>query len=677
MIGVDIVNAFGSVYRHSVLHAVGRRAPALLPYLLAAWEPAGSLLFTQGPNGWTQGRAARGVLQGSPIAEKLFAITFDAAIEGELGAQVQAAAVRGAMECEELMSPSCALRSRRLAYADDLTLWSDSEETIVDDWPMVASRLADAGMEIKPSKCTTMRPHDPTNTAAVIPGIAVDTGMVVLGSAVSEDAAFRLGKQGQRWLDGSPQPATKDPVETRAERALQLAQAATLLGLSGIDDRAVHVAFVILQRLVCPALDYDARSLSNGHVADLACRLHTEVVSSVGRLMKSEIPQHAVEQLALSGDIGGVAMRLPRRHGSIAAARWASLQIALPTAKQYVAVNGMTADWNQADQELQQAVQDLANLGVDVTSGQPVRSPDADDACAQCIPAKEAQERDAMLVRSTGRSRLQGRAGRILDVNALAAAWPTWTSQKQTLIADIAGPSTGLIFTETPRDDREGWLADCHFQVHFLDRLGLPSLAPGHSCAISPSTGPRKGQPCGVQLDVHGRHIGERCKAGGLRTRIHHSYKRRMVRNFQQAGLNADAEVVIPELHREHRGKLQEAIMDIVVSRPGSSSRFLIDVRTVDGQADLGPATQRLAMEEAARKKTRRYGSTVWPFVVELRGTLHPSAMEVLSMLAAESKEVRPDGPPAPVLIRRWLRALETTLAFERTECRRVSLCTH
>ena len=139
---------------------------------------------------------------------------------------------------------------------------------------------------------------------------------------------------------------------------------------------------------------------------------------------------------------------------------------------------------------------------------------------------------------------------------------------------------------------------------------------------------------------------------------------------MRQARLNVDCEVVIPELWDAE--KRTAAVMDLVVSAPGGISRSLIDVRTLDGLGAHGFPSQAAALDDAALGKIRRYGATVWPFALELRGQLHAQAAQVLELLAGEAAQL-PDAAPASLLVRRWRRALECTLAFEVVEARRFS----
>ena len=139
---------------------------------------------------------------------------------------------------------------------------------------------------------------------------------------------------------------------------------------------------------------------------------------------------------------------------------------------------------------------------------------------------------------------------------------------------------------------------------------------------------------------------------------------------FASWGLFAECEVVIPELWDAEKNTA--AVMDLVVSAPGGITRYLIDVRTVDGRCAHGFSTQAAALADAAAGKHRRYGPAVWPFVMELRGQTHFDACLVLECLAGEAAQL-PGAASAQVLLRSWRHALECTLAFESAEACRFS----
>ena len=76
------------------------------------------------------------------------------------------------------------------------------------------------------------------------------------------------------------------PLEKRTLRALRLCDGIRDLALSHADDCAIHAAFTLLQRTVCPALDFDLRACSLSQVRPSAERLQVGISDVVGALLE-------------------------------------------------------------------------------------------------------------------------------------------------------------------------------------------------------------------------------------------------------------------------------------------------------------------------------------------------------------------------------------------------------
>ena len=130
----------------------------------------------------------------------------------------------------------------------------------------------------------------------------------------------------------------------------------------------------------------------------------------------------------------------------------------------------------------------------------------------------------------------------------------------------------------------------------------------------------------------------------------------------------------MPELHSVIEGKVTEARMDVVTSRPGGSTRWLIDVRTVDGQNERGKAHGvDKVIADAEQEKRARYDGAAVPFAIELRGRLGGAAAELLETLAGEASLV--SGARTATLVRQWRRSLDIVIAFETGEAVRTAAC--
>ena len=640
VVSTDINNAFGSIYREKVLRACADRCPQLLRYLLASWHDEGSLMFVMGPHGWATRRAQRGIPQGGPLSDKLFAIAFEdtLAISGLDGG------------------------ARRLCYADDLTLWGP-RGSCAPVWTNLIETCAQAGLQMNVSKCHAWRPKDTGATDEVVPGVPAEPFLVVLGSEIHGDLSIALGDV----------PVAK-PAEDRADKACKLAEATVRMGLSCADDRGVHAAFALLQRVVSPALEWDLRAAALGEVQPPADRLDTAITSGLRELFGVDMTAPQTLQAQLPADLGGLAMRMPGRQGAAALAKWAALSAALPEAKRLCEELEYDTQWLDANQELARASAELTDLGLAEDPSGPTLSEEAVRQVRECSCTSVIYDHEMLKHQAEppqDRSRLQGKGGKLLDLYRLAAAWATLPTEQQEAVDSQTGPGEGTLFGDLSSDEREGWLQDHHFTHAVLARLGAPVCAPGHFCSLRTASGPRAGQVCQQPLDRAGRHLAP-CRAGGLATRLHHALRRRLTLSLSEQSLRAEEEIVLPELTQITPSGIKEGRMDIVVSRPGGVARILIDVATCDGRASRCTDTE-AAFRNAEREKHQRYQQKAWAFGVEHRGRLNRYAVEILEVLAREAVLLR-GGRPA-TLVRRWRRQLQLVTAFEVAEVMRCQLC--
>ena len=123
------------------------------------------------------------------------------------------------------------------------------------------------------------------------------------------------------------------------------------------------------------------------------------------------------------------------------------------------------------------------------------------------------------------------------------------------------------------------------------------------------------------------------------------------------------------DMHRvEPDHTVTETRMDVVTTRPGALTRWLIDVRTCDATSASAQKEGSLAALFTAidQEKTKRYGEEVWALGIERRGKLAPTAVLLLTQLAGEASECCE--VPATTLLRQWRRALALVMAFEEGE---------
>ena len=112
-------------------------------------------------------------------------------------------------------------------------------------------------------------------------------------------------------------------------------------------------------------------------------------------------------------------------------------------------------------------------------------------------------------------------------------------------------------------------------------RLGIVACARGTTCSLRKA--PRMdevvgGEPCGKAID-HQAHL-VTCSVGPGRMRPHRALQYALCRQLRAAGAEVDIERVVPELGgRAQRGQDRaDAVLDLFVTFPSVSERFLVDV---------------------------------------------------------------------------------------------------
>ena len=118
-----------------------------------------------------------------------------------------------------------------------------------------------------------------------------------------------------------------------------------------VDERGAHAAFALLQRVVCPALEWDLRAAAATATPAHQQRLDAEIWRTLEAIAGGPLPEDAYHLVAaMPADLGGLALRGPGRPHAAAAARWAALTAALPEAKRLAIELDADCDWTYADQ---------------------------------------------------------------------------------------------------------------------------------------------------------------------------------------------------------------------------------------------------------------------------------------------------------------------------------------
>ena len=175
------------------------------------------------------------------------------------------------------------------------------------------------------------------------------------------------------------------------------------------------------------------------------------------------------------------------------AACWTALSDTLPRAQRALWLPWMLE--TGMAQELDDVTNEMCKLGVVACEGMHAVDPRLHDVIA-AFHAAQLVHQNVTLAPSPmnhERCRVQGKASKAIDIVTLSRYWKHAPSNARETIQSVAGPRTGLLWSDCSRDERGGWLQDHHIQQALLNRLSLPRVASGSICALAPQIGAHKG----------------------------------------------------------------------------------------------------------------------------------------------------------------------------------------
>ena len=185
----------------------------------------------------------------------------------------------------------------------------------------------------------------------------------------------------------------------------------------------------------------------------------------------------------------------------------------------------------------------------------------------------------------------------------------------------------------------EEYFPNTHFRAASLRRLSAISAPEGATCAI-PARNHDTEDVCGHALDPQLIHP-QLCKQGPARMRPHRALAAALARELRRCGAEVDLERTVLELaRRDEAGNLKEAILDLVVTFPGTFQQHYVDVTIRCPHAaryEHAAVAPGEAASAAAREKHVRYGSDVLPIAVETYGRLASESHRALEHLASHA----------------------------------------
>ena len=137
----------------------------------------------------------------------------------------------------------------------------------------------------------------------------------------------------------------------------------------------------------------------------------------------------------------------------------------------------------------------------------------------------------------------------------------------------------------------------------------------------------------------------------------------------REGGLFADKERVVPDLYKVEKGKIKEAVLDLVIRAPANTRTRYIDV-TIRCPHRKGEDHSSNAGAVAVRgedQKEKRYGAQVMPIAIESYGRMSHESRTNLRQLAWDSVTVntRDLERSAADVYAAWRLRLERTVMSE------------
>ncbi|CAK0877910.1 unnamed protein product, partial [Prorocentrum cordatum] len=236
--------------------------------------------------------------------------------------------------------------------------------------------------------------------------------------------------------------------------------------------------------------------------------------------------------------------------------------------------------------------------------------------------------------------RFASRIFRHLEALEATRLWGSLGAERREGLLSSGGPGAGALWLQMPAQPADYFptAATAPFRAATLRRLGALSSPPGATCRIKRRGGDCE-DICGQQLDRTLRHP-QLCKQGPARMRPHRALAATLARLLRECRAEVDIERTVTELERvTPTGRVEEAILDLVVSFPGSVQPLYVDVtiRCPHAARYLRAATVAGdAADEAARGKRQRYGSAVLPVAARLVPRWRAALERITQWAAAE-----------------------------------------
>ena len=237
------------------------------------------------------------------------------------------------------------------------------------------------------------------------------------------------------------------------------------------------------------------------------------------------------------------------------------------------------------------------------------------------------------------RRRILGRLMRGLDALRATKLYQGMSCDRRVGLLSSAGEGAGSFWTSVPTHVTQRFTS-AEWSVAFQGKLGLLKAPRGTTCQLPSGRDPT--EVCGVTMDEPCRHPSQ-CGAGPNTLRTHNALSEVVRQLAVREGAFADKEQRVPDLYHVDptSGAVVEAILDVVISWPGSGIVHRVDVTVRCPYAARYAATSHSRSAVAADKgdedKRVRYGDEVMPLTFESLGRLSAEGHATLAAISRES----------------------------------------
>ena len=574
------------------------------------------------------------------------------------------------------------------SLVDDMLLITSPEHVDIAVG-ILSEELRDVGLQLNLAKCACYVPErgeqglGEDTRITCIP--QVPDGLPALGSAYCGEYAALLRSDG----------AATAPARKRLDAARLLAAECASYSKEQWPEATHQAAWHVLQSVAAKALAYDMRVLEPaaglplGEVLDAAVETAAKTLLRVGPTDGWTEDQ----KLQLQWPINEGGMAFGSAVVAARVARLAAVAQCLPTTRQHLAailpdavdeiVGAVRLD---GVREALQWLRDTYGIEVGVSGVlardkeprwdpgrhfQSIRS--LGSTLMRAIQGKQRSARLAAHAEAEGKAVEEAKHAQRTNQAAAAAARAEASAHQrhQVRLRSVAGEGAHEWVRSCP-SERTLQLNDSEFQFGVRWRLGLPVCSEG-ACMLRAKSGANgtRGPCCGQARDRWGDHA-VLCGKGPGRYRVHGALCRCLCRFAGQSRVEAEAEVVCPQLLKGQPGAKDavEARLDVYIwsSGPELLEEWVDVTATHPRKATARKAAavqDGVAVEAAESKKRKRYGEgvggvSVSPAGSESWGRLGVSALSLLERLA--SQHATTTGAVRSRTLQRWKAELGVAL---------------